>query len=156
MDMLAYDKLVRITKATEAAAAAMGRAQNQGPVVPLSQYNELADMYNELVQTYNSLARRFDALKEDRDVCNKAADDFKAWGLEMRDLKREIQAQRDKAEADRDVWQKRARAVARKYEDLCVDGKQWADMWKARAEAAEKELADLKSATKPVSPNKAA
>ncbi|MBB2166558.1 hypothetical protein HLH36_16540 [Gluconacetobacter aggeris] len=163
MDMLAYDKLVRITKATEAAASAMARAQKQGVAVPLSQYNELADMYNSLVVKYNALYHERDRQKEKLAEWIEYGDKTAARRDELKEIAQNSLRREKTIAEERDALRERARALAEtcddltaKYQDLCTKGKNWADMWKARAEAAEKELADLKSATKPVSPSKAA
>lgn len=156
MDMLTYDKLVRITKATEEAAATMARAQNQGPAIPLSQYNELADMYNSLVVKYNALYHEHDRQKEKLAEWIEYGDQTAARRDELKEIAQNSLSREKTIAEDRDTWRERARALAKKcddltaqYRDLCTKGRNWADMWKSRAEAAEKKLTEIQGIAPP-------
>ncbi|MBB2199487.1 hypothetical protein HLH44_18955 [Gluconacetobacter sp. 1c LMG 22058] len=161
MDAFAYDKLLRITRATEAAAVAMGRAQNQGAVVALSQYNELADMYNSLVAEYNTLYHAREQQKAKLDEWITYGKITTARRDELKEIAQNSLRRETKIAEERDTWKERAVKASKdrdemtaKYKKLWDDGKAWADMWKSRAEAAEKKLAEIVGASAQVDAGK--
>ncbi|MCP1250090.1 MULTISPECIES: hypothetical protein [Gluconobacter] len=89
-DILDYDKLCRITQATERMAKAAGQS------VPLAAYNQVVDLHNDLVQRYDALAEKYRVANHDLDVMEKNRNEWQTWGRETRDLWR---GRAEKAEA---------------------------------------------------------
>ena len=78
-DFLDYDKLCRITQATERMAQAAGKS------VPLTAYNQVVDLHNDLVQRYDALAEKYAVANRGLDEMEKNRDEWQAWGRRMRD-----------------------------------------------------------------------
>ncbi|MFT9289991.1 hypothetical protein [Gluconobacter oxydans] len=78
-DILDYDKLCRITQATERMAQAAGKS------VPLAAYNQVVDLHNDLVQRYDALAEKYAVANRGLDEMEKNRDEWQAWGRRMRD-----------------------------------------------------------------------
>lgn len=89
-DILDYDKLCRITQATERMAQAAGKS------VPLAAYNHVVDLHNDLVQRYDALAEKHRVANHDLDVMERNRNEWQTWGRETRDLWR---GRAEKAEA---------------------------------------------------------
>lgn len=86
MDMLAYDKLCRITAATQS------MARQVGSMVPVASYNHVVELYNEL-------SRRYEDLRADRDRCAANEAGMTANRDDWRDYARSMKARALKAEA---------------------------------------------------------
>ncbi|MFT9298076.1 MAG: hypothetical protein ABF542_08200 [Gluconobacter sp.] len=78
-DILDYDKLCRITQATERMAKVAGQS------VPLAAYNQVVDLHNDLVQRYDALAEKYSVANRGLDEMEKNRDEWQAWGRRMRD-----------------------------------------------------------------------
>ncbi|WP_233453579.1 hypothetical protein [Gluconobacter thailandicus] len=85
-DILDYDKLCRITQATERMAQAAGKS------VPLAAYNQIVDLHNDLV-------RRYDALSEKHRIADTGLDEMIRNRDEWSEFAEKMRKRAEKAEA---------------------------------------------------------
>lgn len=77
-DILDYDKLCRITQATERMAQVAGKS------VPLAAYNQVVDLHNDLVRRYDALAKKHRIADTGLDEMIRNRDEWSEFAEKMR------------------------------------------------------------------------
>lgn len=86
-DILDYDKLCRITQATERMARTAGNS------VPLTAYNQVVDLHNDLVRKYDALSEKHRIADTGLDEMIRNRDEWCDFAEKMRKRAEQAEAQ---------------------------------------------------------------